>query len=81
MAEIIGNTERGIGVEPADAKALALAMSRMLSNTEIIQSMGAAGRAWVEEKCRPECNINRSIAIYHAAIDRFRRSTGRGLNQ
>lgn len=76
MAEIIGNNERGIGVEPADAKALALAMSRMLNNAEIIQSMGAAGRAWVEEKCRPECNINRSIAIYRAAIDRFRRSTG-----
>jgi glycosyltransferase involved in cell wall biosynthesis len=56
--------ESGLTVPPANAEALASALSRILTDRTLAERLGAAGRARVEREFSKEVMGNRTLALY-----------------
>ena len=62
--ELVVDGETGLLVPPDDAEALAGALGRLLSDPELAQRMGAAGRARVERDFSLAASTARVLALY-----------------
>lgn len=60
--------DRGLLVEPGNARELTQALTDILSNDEKRCAMGVAAKKWVEENRTVEKEISKIIEIYHGAI-------------
>jgi glycosyltransferase involved in cell wall biosynthesis len=66
--EIVRDGENGFLVPPRDAEALADAMSTILQNKALRQSMGARGREIVTKEFRTDLVTDGTIAVYHGLL-------------
>ncbi len=73
VGEIVVNGKTGLLVPPADAKALAHAMRRALSDAEARRRMGLAGRERVRRYFSAEAMVRRTEVLYECLLSR---STG-----
>lgn len=62
--EAVVNGTTGILVPPRDARALANALEHLLNNAQKRQSMGRAGRAFMERDFSVESVVSRTLAVY-----------------
>jgi len=58
----------GIVVPPRDAKALGVAIQRLLDNADLRQQYGEAGRRRVESEFSNELHVNRMLALYEEVL-------------
>lgn len=65
--ELIEHGKNGLLVAPADAQALADAITRILHDREAAKKLGQAGRRTVQEKFNLETNVGRLLALYQQA--------------
>ena len=71
--EVVVDGKTGFTVPPGDAMRLAQAICRLLSNQELRQVMGCAGREWVQERFSEERQIQRTGELYLNAWEKRRR--------
>jgi glycosyltransferase involved in cell wall biosynthesis len=62
--EVVIEGKTGLLVAPADSRALAAGIDRMLSDPAMAQRMGAAGRSHVQENFTLRKQIQETIAVY-----------------
>lgn len=74
LAELLGDNERGIVVEPYDTLELSLSMQRLLTDAVSRQKLGDAGRDWVFANCQMETYLQSVLRSYDQAVQTF--STG-----
>lgn len=67
--EVVIDGYTGLLVPPGDAKALAIAIERLLSGPELRFKMGAAGRALVERHYDLKQQIQQTMALYTELIN------------
>lgn len=72
IPEALRDGETGVLVEPADSAGLARAMLEMLDHPERLQSMGAAGRRFVESTYSVEAMVARTERLYEEMAVRGR---------
>ncbi|HTU79291.1 MAG TPA: glycosyltransferase family 4 protein [Solirubrobacteraceae bacterium] len=61
----------GVGVKPGDARELALALERLLSDRDGQLAMGAAGKRLVASRFSAERHVETLLGAYHAARSRW----------
>src|SRR5581483_479310 len=61
--------ETGILVPVGDAKALAAAIDRLLTDTQLRESMGRAGRMRMQQDFRPEVIWNEQVKMYNDLLE------------
>jgi glycosyltransferase involved in cell wall biosynthesis len=66
LTEIVSDGQTGFLVPPGDAGALAAALVRLLSNRELAERLGEAGREVALVHFRWETYIDKMIDLYHA---------------
>ena len=72
---LIREGENGLLVQPADSKALAEGMRKLLADDELCARLGEAGRRRVEQDLEWSRIAEKTLGIYEKAIDRHRFST------
>lgn len=70
LAEIVGQNERGIAVEPYEMKALSAAIEQLLTNSEHARHLGRQGQAWVTERCSLDRFVTNMLKLYEAVSER-----------
>lgn len=60
---------RGILVPPADAQALARALSRVLQDPELAARLGAQSREWARAHLRADAMVQRHIELYARSLE------------
>jgi glycosyltransferase involved in cell wall biosynthesis len=70
LPEIVVNNETGLLVEPAQAGALAEALSQLLGNPARAQTMGTAGKARLEKQFSVSQMAKQMAAVYKEAASR-----------
>jgi glycosyltransferase involved in cell wall biosynthesis len=75
--EIIVHGETGLFVPPADPAALAAAIRTVLSNPQLAQRLGAAGKARVHKHFSAEGMVERVTLIYEQILSSRVEATGR----
>jgi starch synthase len=76
ILEVVEDGKTGVLVPPADPRALAAALNRVLGNPALGRSMGQAGRRRVEEQFSWASVAERTEQVYADAIAEFKRSSG-----
>ncbi len=64
LPEVVGESEAGIVVSPADPKALARAIQRILQNPDLAERMGKAAYARAREIGDPQEHLTKIMEIY-----------------
>ena len=72
LAEAVEHGVTGILVPPRDPQALADAIVRLLRDKSLRERMGRAGQQKLETEQSPAAVIDKTVAIYHQAIEDFR---------
>jgi glycosyltransferase involved in cell wall biosynthesis len=76
LREVIEDDRSGIVVRPADPKAIASAIGRLIESDELRSQMGAAARARVVENYSMEKMAARTLALYRACVRETRDERG-----
>lgn len=71
LPEIVGNSEGGIVVPPADPRALARAIARLLEDDVLENRMGEAAYARAREIGDPAAHLKRIFEVYAQAIEKI----------
>jgi glycosyltransferase involved in cell wall biosynthesis len=79
IPEAVVDGRTGILVPPSDAEALAEAVMELLSDGTKRAGMGAAGRAWVQDKFRAETMAEKTSALYMELLEKKRRNLHQGV--
>jgi glycosyltransferase involved in cell wall biosynthesis len=69
MAELVGDDERGLLVEPGNAAQLRDAARRLLSDAALARALGEKARAYVGREHTPKVHYDRLLAIFRHVID------------
>jgi glycosyltransferase involved in cell wall biosynthesis len=69
--EVVIPDQTGFLVKPGDGRALAEAISRLISDPELRARMGAAGRKLVDPAFRAETMVDRTAEVYGMLLARF----------
>ena len=78
IPEAVVDGKTGILVPPSDAEKLAEAVSGLLADKAKRAAMGAAGRAWVQDKFRAETMAEKTSALYMELLEKKRRNLRQG---
>jgi glycosyltransferase involved in cell wall biosynthesis len=68
LPELVADGDNGILVEPGDVPALAAAIKRLLTDVELRQRMGSAGREAAENKFNWQEAARRTLEVYQQAL-------------
>ena len=68
LPELVADGDNGILVEPGDVPALAAAIRRLLTDVELRQRMGSAGREAAENKFNWQEAARRTLEVYQQAL-------------
>ena len=69
LPEIVEDGRTGYLVAPRDAAQLADAVSRLLLDAQLRQRMGENGKRKMEAECSPSVIAQKTLDIYHRAVD------------
>jgi glycosyltransferase involved in cell wall biosynthesis len=78
--EIIVDGRTGLTVPPGDARALAVALDRVLRDPELRGRLAQAGRQWVLERFTQESQVRKTQELYLEAWDRGRQQRSTALD-
>src|SRR5262249_13984831 len=76
LTELIQDGVTGLLVPAGDAQALATALERLLSDTDLAAHLGAAARTRVDENFSLRQQVNRLLALWRQVIDRQQPAAG-----
>ncbi len=76
LREVVEDDRSGIVVPPADPKAIASAIGRLIESDELRSQMGAAARARVVENYSMDKMAARTLALYRACVRETRDERG-----
>ncbi|NOZ06332.1 MAG: glycosyltransferase family 4 protein [Chloroflexi bacterium] len=76
IREIVRHGETGLLVPPADVRALAGAMLRLIANPAQAQAMGTQARGWVAREFSMERMAQRTAAVYDEVLGETRSNSG-----
>lgn len=68
IPDVLEDGKNGILVAPADTKALALGIERVLSSPQLSTKLGEAARRLVEKEFTTERMVELTEEVYHCAI-------------
>src|SRR5438046_8651235 len=74
LPEIVEDGRTGYLVAPRDAAQLADAVSRLLLDAQLRQRMGENGKRKMEAECSPSVIAQKTLDIYHRAVDSVTRA-------
>ncbi|MBI4966673.1 MAG: glycosyltransferase family 4 protein [Rhodospirillales bacterium] len=68
LVEIVRDGETGLSVPPADPKALAQALGRLIAEPGLAQRLARAGREFAERRLRFDARMAETLAVYEKAL-------------
>lgn len=68
VPEVVMDNKTGLLVEPRNDEELAVALKKLIIESDLREKMGAAGRKFVEKKYRWEQNLESMQALYYEVI-------------
>ncbi len=79
IREVVVHGETGLLVEPGDTLALKDALSKLIDDPELRQTMGSAGRARFEREFCNDIAVERTIALYREVLGNRNTVAGHSL--
>lgn len=68
LVEMIGDNERGLMADCFNTELLADNLRRLVEDRALARMMGAAGAAWVRERCDPRAAAMANLGVYRRAL-------------
>jgi glycosyltransferase involved in cell wall biosynthesis len=76
LPELIDPEETGLLVSAGDGALLGGAMLKVLKNRTLLETWGRNAHAVVQRKFGPAIQLEKTLDVYHRAIDRFKKNHG-----